>query len=246
MLRGNVALVTGASGGIGRAIALAYACNGARLALHYHGNREKAEKLRQEIMENGGEAEIFGCDVADFAACKEMIEAVTAHFGRIDILVNNAGITRDGLLMSMSEEAFDAVVDTNLKGCFNCMRFASRQMLRQRYGRILNISSVSGVAGNAGQANYAASKAGMIGLTKTAARELAARNVTVNAIAPGYVKTEMTDKLSDKVKEQILQQIPAGRFAEPEDIAGAAVFLASDQAAYITGQVLVVDGGMVM
>lgn len=246
MLKGKVALVTGTSGGIGRAIALAYARNGAKVALHYHGNQAKAEAICQEITDQGGEAEIFCCNVADFAACKKLIEAVIARFGRIDILVNNAGITKDGLLMSMSEDAFDAVLDTNLKGCFNCMRFASRQMLKQRSGRILNISSVSGVAGNAGQANYAASKAGMIGLTKTAARELAARNVTVNAIAPGYVKTEMTEKLSDKVKEQVLGQIPMNRFAEPEDIAGVAVFLASDLASYITGQVLIVDGGMVM
>lgn len=246
MLKGKVALVTGASGGIGRAVALAYAKNGAAVAIHYRGNQEKAEEVRQEIEALGGTAELFCCDVADFEAAKELIDGVVKHFGRIDILVNNAGITKDGLLMGMSEADFDMVIDTNLKGCFNCMRFASRQMLRQKSGRIINVSSVSGVAGNAGQANYAASKAGMIGLTKSAAKELAGRSITVNAIAPGYVKTAMTDKLSEQVKNQVLSQIPMGRYAEPEDIAGAAVFLASDMASYITGQVLVVDGGMVI
>src|SRR5699024_6323128 len=167
-------------------------------------------------------------------------------FGKIDILVNNAGITRDGLVMGMSEEDFDAVIDTNLKGSFNCIRFASRQMMRKKYGRIINITSVSGVAGNAGQTNYSASKAGLIGLTKSVAKELASRNITANAIAPGFVKTEMTDVLSDEVKETAMKQIPLARFAEPEDIANAAVFLASDMASYITGQVLLVDGGMVM
>ena len=175
-----------------------------------------------------------------------MIQSVKKTFGKIDILVNNAGITKDGLLMAMSEDDFDAVIDTNLKGTFNCMRFASRIMMRQKSGRIINISSVSGVAGNAGQANYCSSKAGMIGLTKSAAKELASRNITVNAIAPGFVKTEMTDILSEEVKEQAMKQIPLGRFADPEDIANAAVFLASDSASYITGQVLLVDGGMVM
>ena len=175
-----------------------------------------------------------------------MIKAVVKTFGKLDILVNNAGITRDGLIMGMTEKDFDDVLDTNLKGSFHCIRFASRQMMRKKYGRIINITSVSGVAGNPGQANYSASKAGLIGLTKSVAKELASRNITANAIAPGFVNTEMTDVLSAEVKEAAKAQIPLSRFAEPEDIAHAAVFLASDMASYITGQVLLVDGGMVM
>lgn len=246
MLEGKVAVVTGASGGIGRAIALAFGKAGASVAVHYNGNEAKAAAVKAEIEEAGGKAEIFRCNVADFDACKDFIKSVVKTFGKIDILVNNAGITRDGLVMGMSEEDFDAVIDTNLKGSFNCIRFASRQMMRKKYGRIINITSVSGVAGNAGQANYSASKAGLIGLTKSVAKELASRNITANAIAPGFVKTEMTEVLSDDVKEAAMKQIPLGRFAEPEDIANAAVFLASDMASYITGQVLLVDGGMVM
>ena len=246
MLEGKVAVVTGASGGIGRAIAVAFGKAGASVAVHYNGNEAKAAAVKAEIEEAGGKAEIFRCNVADFDACSEFIKNVVKTFGKIDILVNNAGITRDGLVMGMSEEDFDAVIDTNLKGSFNCIRFASRQMMRKKYGRIINITSVSGVAGNAGQANYSASKAGLIGLTKSVAKELASRNITANAIAPGFVKTEMTDVLSDEVKEAAMKQIPLGRFAEPEDIANAAVFLASDMASYITGQVLLVDGGMVM
>ena len=246
MLEGKVAVVTGASGGIGRAIALAFGKAGASVAVHYNGNEAKAAAVKAEIEEAGGKAEIFRCNVADFDACSDFIKSVVKTFGKIDILVNNAGITRDGLVMGMSEEDFDAVIDTNLKGSFNCIRFASRQMMRKKYGRIINITSVSGVAGNAGQANYSASKAGLIGLTKSVAKELASRNITANAIAPGFVKTEMTDVLSDEVKETAMKQIPLGRFAEPEDIANAAVFLASDMASYITGQVLLVDGGMVM
>ena len=246
MLEGKVAVVTGASGGIGRVIALAFGKAGASVAVHYNGNEAKAAAVKAEIEEAGGKAEIFRCNVADFDACSDFIKSVVKTFGKIDILVNNAGITRDGLVMGMSEEDFDAVIDTNLKGSFNCIRFASRQMMRKKYGRIINITSVSGVAGNAGQANYSASKAGLIGLTKSVAKELASRNITANAIAPGFVKTEMTDVLSDEVKETAMKQIPLGRFAEPEDIANAAVFLASDMASYITGQVLLVDGGMVM
>ena len=246
MLEGKVAVVTGASGGIGREIALAFGKAGASVAVHYNGNEAKAAAVKAEIEEAGGKAEIFRCNVADFDACSDFIKSVVKTFGKIDILVNNAGITRDGLVMGMSEEDFDAVIDTNLKGSFNCIRFASRQMMRKKYGRIINITSVSGVAGNAGQTNYSASKAGLIGLTKSVAKELASRNITANAIAPGFVKTEMTDVLSDEVKEAAMKQIPLGRFAEPEDIANAAVFLASDMASYITGQVLLVDGGMVM
>ena len=246
MLEGKVAVVTGASGGIGRAIALAFGKAGASVAVHYNGNEAKAAAVKAEIEEAGGKAEIFRCNVADFEACNTFIKDVVKTFGKIDILVNNAGITRDGLIMGMSEEDFDAVIDTNLKGSFNCIRFASRQMMRKKYGRIINITSVSGVAGNPGQANYSASKAGLIGLTKSVAKELASRNITANAIAPGFVKTEMTDVLSDEVKESAMKQIPLARFAEPEDIANAAVFLASDMASYITGQVLLVDGGMGM
>ncbi len=246
LLEGKVALVTGASGGIGRAIALAYGKAGAAVAVHYHGNEAKAEAVRKEIEEAGGRAEIFCCNVADFDACNAMIKEVVKTFGKLDILVNNAGITRDGLIMGMAEKDFDDVLATNLKGSFNCIRFASRQMMRKKYGRIINITSVSGVAGNPGQANYSASKAGLIGLTKSVAKELASRNITANAIAPGFVKTEMTDVLSEEVKEAAKAQIPLSRFAKPEDIANAAVFLASDMASYITGQVLLVDGGMVM
>ena len=244
LLEGKTAIVTGASGGIGKAIAIALAKEGASVAVHFHGNEEKALLVKKEIEEAGGKAEIFRAN--DFEECNALVKATAKTFGSIDILVNNAGITKDGLLMAMSEADFDDVIDTNLKGCFQMIRFASRRMMKQRYGRIINVSSVSGVAGNAGQANYCASKAGMIGLTKSAAKELASRGITCNAIAPGFVKTEMTDVLSDEVKENAKKQIPLGRFAEPEDIANAAVFLASDKAAYITGQVLLVDGGMVM
>ena len=242
----KIAIVTGASRGIGKAIALELARQGIFVVINYNGSKEKAEEALRTIQNEGGDGVIYQCNVADFEACKAFIEDIVSTYGRIDILVNNAGITKDGLLMAMSEADFDDVIDTNLKGCFQMIRFASRRMMKQRYGRIINVSSVSGVAGNAGQANYCASKAGMIGLTKSAAKELASRGITCNAIAPGFVKTEMTDVLSDEVKENAKKQIPLGRFAEPEDIANAAVFLASDKAAYITGQVLLVDGGMVM
>lgn len=246
LLEGQTAVVTGASRGIGRAIALRLASEGALVAVNYQGSKERAEAVKAEIEELGGTALLYQCNVADFAACEEFLKAVTEQTGRLDILVNNAGITRDGLLMRMSEEDYDAVLNTNLKGTFNCIRFASRQMLRQKSGRIINISSVSGVLGNAGQANYSASKAGIIGLTKSAARELASRGITVNAIAPGFVNTEMTEGLSEKVKEGAVAQIPLGKFGEPEDIAEAALFLASKGAGYMTGQVLHVDGGMAM
>ena len=246
LLEGQTAVVTGASRGIGRAIALRLASEGALVAVNYQGSKERAEAVKAEIEELGGTALLYQCNVADFAACEEFLKAVTEQTGRLDILVNNAGITRDGLLMRMSEEDYDAVLNTNLKGTFNCIRFASRQMLRQKSGRIINISSVSGVLGNAGQANYSASKAGIIGLTKSAARELASRGIMVNAIAPGFVNTEMTEGLSEKVKEGAVAQIPLGKFGEPEDIAEAALFLASKGAGYMTGQVLHVDGGMAM
>lgn len=246
MVTGKIAIVTGASRGIGRAIALKLAAEGAMVVVNYNGSENRALKVKQEIEEKGGRAEIYQCDVSDFEKCEAFVTDIIKQYGRIDILVNNAGITRDGLLMKMSEEDFDKVLDTNLKGAFNTIRFASRQMLKQRCGRIINMASVVGVTGNAGQANYAASKAGIIGLTKAAARELASRGVTVNAIAPGFIETDMTKDLPEKVKEGSVSQIPLGRFGKPENVAAAAVFLASEEAEYITGQVLHVDGGMVM
>lgn len=246
MLENKVALVTGAGRGIGRQIALTLAKEGATVVVNYNGSRERAEGVVAEIENAGGKAEAYGCDVSDFEACQEMINNVINKYGHLDILVNNAGITKDGLLMKMSEEDFDQVLDTNLKGAFHTIRFALRQMIRQRSGRIVNMASVVGVSGNAGQANYAASKAGVIGLTKTAAREVASRGITVNAIAPGFIETDMTEVLPEKVKEASISQIPLGKFGKAEDVADAVAFLASDEAAYITGQVLHVDGGMVM
>ena len=245
-LTGKVALVTGASRGIGRAIALKLAAEGAAVVINYHGSMEKAKEVKAEIESGGGIAEIMQCNVADYQATEAMIRKVTDDFGRLDILVNNAGITRDGLLMKMSEEDYDTVLDTNLKGTFHCIRFAARQMLRQRGGRIINLSSVSGILGNAGQANYSASKAGVIGLTKSAARELASRGITVNAVAPGFIETEMTAVLPEKVRESAVAQIPMGAFGTAEDVAEAVAFLASDSARYITGQTIHVDGGMAM
>ena len=245
-LTGKVALVTGASRGIGKAIALKLAAEGAAVVINYHGSMEKAKEVKAEIESDGGIAEIMQCNVADYQATEAMIRKVTDDFGRLDILVNNAGITRDGLLMKMSEEDFDTVLDTNLKGPFHCIRFAARQMLRQRGGRIINLSSVSGILGNAGQANYSASKAGVIGLTKSAARELASRGITVNAVAPGFIETEMTAVLPEKVRESAVAQIPLGTFGTAEDVAEAVAFLASDSARYITGQTIHVDGGMAM
>lgn len=245
-LTGKVALVTGASRGIGRAIALKLAAEGAAVVINYHGSMEKAKEVKAEIESDGGIAEIMQCNVADYQATEAMIRKVTDDFGRLDILVNNAGITRDGLLMKMSEEDYDTVLDTNLKGTFHCIRFAARQMLRQRGGRIINLSSVSGILGNAGQANYSASKAGVIGLTKSAARELASRGITVNAVAPGFIETEMTAVLTEKVRESAVAQIPMEAFGTAEDVAEAVAFLASDSARYITGQTIHVDGGMAM
>ncbi len=246
MLDGRIAVVTGASRGIGRAIALLLASRGATVIVNYNGSAEKAADVVREITEAGGTAEAVQCNVSDFEAAKEFITSVIKKYGRIDILVNNAGINRDDLIMKMSEADFDAVINTNLKGTFNCVRHASRQMLKQRYGRIVNIASVAGVAGNAGQVNYSASKAGIIGLTKAVARELASRGVTSNAVAPGFIDTDMTAALSDDVKESGVKQIPMGHFGSPEDVAETVAFLASDEAGYITGQVICVDGGMVM
>ena len=244
MLESKVALVTGAGRGIGRAIAIALAKEGAEVVVNYNGSEERAKEVKQTIEENGGKASIYKCNVSDFEACEAMIKDIVKEHGRLDILVNNAGITKDGLIMKMKEEDFDSVLNVNLKGTFNTIRHSARQMLRQKSGKIINISSVSGILGNAGQANYAASKAGVIGLTKTMARELGSRGITVNAIAPGFVDTEMTGVLSEEIRENACKQIILGRFGKPEDIANTAVFLASDKADYITGQVISVDGGM--
>ena len=246
LLDGRYALVTGASRGIGRAIALRLAAEGAAVALNFAGNVAAAEAVRKEIESAGGKAILVPADVADETAATEMVEKTVEAFGAIDILVNNAGITRDGLLLRMKEEDWDAVLNTNLKGVFHCSKAAAKFMMKKRYGRIVNMASVVGLVGNSCQANYAAAKAGVIGFTKALAKELAGRGITVNAIAPGFIRSDMTDVLPDKVKETMLAGIPLGRAGEPEDVAKAALFLASDQAAYITGQVLTVDGGMVM
>lgn len=244
MLKNKIALITGAGRGIGRAIAIAIAKEGAEVVINYNGSEERAKEVKQTIEENGGKASIYKCNVSDFVACEAMIKDIVKEYGHLDILVNNAGITKDGLIMKMKEEDFDSVLNVNLKGTFNTIRHSARQMLKQRSGKIINISSVSGILGNVGQANYAASKAGVIGLTKTMARELGSRGITVNAIAPGFVDTEMTEVLSEEIRENACKQIILGRFGKPEDIANTAVFLASDKADYITGQVISVDGGM--
>lgn len=244
MLENKIALVTGASRGIGREIALTLAREGAYVIVNYNGSKERAEEVVDTIVKNGGAASAYQCCVSDFEAVKKMMDDIIKSHSRLDILVNNAGITRDNLMMKMKEEEFDQVIDTNLKGTFNTIRHIARQMLKQRSGKIINISSVSGILGNMGQANYSSSKAGVIGLTKAAARELASRGITVNAIAPGFVETEMTDVLSDAVKEAATSQILLGRFGKAKDIAEMAAFLASEKADYITGQVISVDGGM--
>ena len=246
MLENKVALITGAGRGIGRAIAVALAKEGAQVIINYNGSEKKASEVKQLIEEQGGKAVTCQCDVSDFTACETMIKDVVADFGHLDILVNNSGITRDGLIMKMKEEDFDSVLNVNLKGTFNTIRHTTRWMLKQKGGKIINISSVSGILGNAGQANYAASKAGVIGLTKTMARELASRGITVNAVAPGFVETDMKEVLPEAVKATSCKQIPLGRFGKPEEIANAVAFLASEEARYITGQVISVDGGMAM
>ena len=246
MLTDKIAVVTGASRGIGREIAKTLASKGAVVIVNYNGSTAKAEEVVKEIEEAGGRAEAMQCNVSDFESAGEMLSAVVKKYGRVDILVNNAGNTRDGLLMKMTEADFDAVMDTNLKGAFNCMQHVSRQMLKQRSGRIINMASVVGLMGNAGQANYGASKAGLIGMTKCVARELASRGITCNAVAPGFIVTEMTDVLSDAVKEAMVAQIPLKKFGTTQDVAKTVAFLASDDASYITGQVISVDGGMHM
>ena len=243
-LKDKVALVTGASRGIGRQIALSLAECGAKVIVNYCGSKEKADEVVNVIVEKGGIAEAMQCNVADYDETEKMIKAITEKYERVDILVNNAGVTRDNLMIKMSEADFDQVIATNLKGAFNTMKHLYRNFIKLRAGRIINISSVSGVMGNAGQANYSASKAGIIGLTKSMARELASRNICVNAIAPGFVETDMTDKLSESALENAKQMIPLQAFGKPEDIANMVTFLASDKAGYITGQVICVDGGM--
>ncbi|CAC6186263.1 3-oxoacyl-[acyl-carrier protein] reductase [Staphylococcus aureus] len=240
------ALVTGASRGIGRSIALQLAEEGYNVAVNYAGSKEKAEAVVEEIKAKGVDSFAIQANVADADEVKAMIKEVVSQFGSLDVLVNNAGITRDNLLMRMKEQEWDDVIDTNLKGVFNCIQKATPQMLRQRSGAIINLSSVVGAVGNPGQANYVATKAGVIGLTKSAARELASRGITVNAVAPGFIVSDMTDALSDELKEQMWTQIPLARFGQDTDIANTVAFLASDKAKYITGQTIHVNGGMYM
>lgn len=246
MLADKVAVVTGASRGIGKEIALELARQGAKVVVNYSGSEAKAAEVVNEIKALGQEAIAVQADVSDSNSVAEMAKQAVEAFGRLDILVNNAGITRDNLLMRMKEDEWDSVINTNLKGVFNCTKAVSRQMMKQRFGRIINIASIVGVIGNPGQANYVAAKAGVLGLTKTTAKELASRNITVNAIAPGFITTDMTDQLSEEVRNEMLRNIPLSRFGEPKDIAAAVAFLASDNASYITGQTIQIDGGMVM
>lgn len=244
MLEGQIALVTGGGKGIGAAIAREMAKNGAVVIINYSASEGPAETVKKEITEKGGQAETYRCNVSDYEEVKAMVSYIVKTYGRLDILVNNAGIVKDNLLMRMSEKEFDQVIDVNLKGAFNCIQNVTRTMLKQKVGRIINISSVVGLYGNAGQVNYAASKAGIIGMTKAAAKELGSRGITVNAVAPGFIQTDMTESLDEKLKEQMLSAISLGHFGKAEDVADAVCFLASDKAAYITGQVLSVDGGM--
>jgi 3-oxoacyl-[acyl-carrier protein] reductase len=246
MLTGKTALVTGASRGIGRAIALELGKLGAKVAVNYAGSEAKALEVVDEIKALGSDAIAIQANVADGDSVQNMVKKVIETFGSLDILVNNAGITRDNLLMRMKEDEWDDVISTNLKGVFLCTKAVTRQMMKQRNGRIINIASIVGVSGNAGQANYVAAKAGVIGLTKTTAKELASRNITVNAVAPGFITTDMTDKLPEDVRQEMLKQIPLARFGEPEDVAHVVSFLASEGSRYMTGQTLHVDGGMIM
>ncbi|WIW69598.1 3-oxoacyl-[acyl-carrier-protein] reductase [Anaerosinus gibii] len=245
-LDGKVALVTGASRGIGRAIAILLAKAGALVVINYAGNQEAAQSVESEINSFGGKSFLIQADVSKADAVEEMIQEVVKECGRIDILINNAGITRDSLLMRMKESDWDDVLNTNLKGIFLCTKAVSRLMMKQKSGRIVNMTSVVGIMGNSGQANYAAAKAGVIGFTKSMARELASRGITVNAVAPGFIATDMTAILSEEVKRELSNRVPLQRFGEADDVAKAVMFLVSDNASYITGQTLNVDGGMVM
>ena len=246
ILGGKVALITGASRGIGRAIAIRLAAEGAKIAVNYAGNQAAAEEVKAIIEQHGGTAMIVQTDVSDSTAAAEMVARVHEELGGLDILVNNAGITRDTLLVRMKDEDFDAVINTNLKGIYACTKAAAKFMTKQRSGRIVNLSSVVGEIGNIGQTNYAAAKAGVIGFSKAAAKEFAARHVTVNVVAPGFIDTDMTAVLKDSIREKLIEGIPLGALGKPEHVADAVLFLVSDAASYITGQVLNVDGGMVM
>lgn len=240
----QVCLITGASRGIGAATAKYMANLGATVIVNYSGSKDKAEAVVDEIEAAGGKAEAVCCNVADMEACQAMIDTVVAKYGKVDVLINNAGITRDGLILKMKDEDFDAVINTNLKGTYNTIRCLAKQLLKQKYGRIVNLSSISGVHGNPGQVNYSASKAGVVGITKSVAKELASRNITCNAIAPGFIETDMTDAMSDAAKEAILSVVPMKRGGKPEEVAALIAFLASKEASYITGQVIEISGGM--
>lgn len=243
---GKAAIVTGASRGIGREIALLLAKEGARVAVNYSGSKDKADEVVKQITDAGGEAFAIQADVSNTDSVKSLVDQTLEQFGSIDILVNNAGITKDNLLMRMKEDEWDDVININLKGVFLCTKGVTRQMMRQRSGKIVNVASIVGVSGNPGQANYVAAKSGVIGFTKTVAQELASRNINVNAVAPGFITTDMTDALNEEVKNQMLSMIPLGKLGNPEDVAKTVMFLLSDDAAYITGQTIHVDGGMVM